>query len=91
MILSDIKQYLAQRGNASLSDLCIHFDANPEAMRGMLEQWMRKGRVQRHSASASCGSSCNKCDMDSTEIYQWVDAATSSFKGISITPECYDK
>ncbi len=91
MILSDIKHYLSQRGSASLSDLCIHFDTKPEAMRGMLEQWIRKGRVQKQSASASCGSSCSKCDLETTEFYQWVDAATGSFKGIAIKPEHCDK
>ncbi len=91
MILSDIKQYLSQRGSASLSDLCIHFDTNPEAMRGMLGQWIRKGRVQKHSASASCGSSCSKCDLESTEIYQWVDSADTTFRGIPIKQECHDK
>ncbi len=88
MILSDIKQYLSQRGSANLSDLCIHFDTNPEAMRGMLGQWIRKGRVQKYSASASCGSSCSKCDLESTEIYQWVGTAQNSFKDIPIKPEC---
>ncbi len=73
MILSDIKQYLSHRGNASLADICIHFDTDPEAMRGMLEQWIRKGRVKKQSISASCGSSCSKCNLEATEIYQWID------------------
>ena len=91
MILSDIKQYLSQRGNAALADICIHFDTKPEAMRGMLEQWIRKGKVQKHSMDVSCGSSCSKCDPESTEIYKWVDGADSAFKGIPIKPECHDK
>lgn len=73
MILSDIKQYLSQRGSASLSDICIHFDTDPEAMRGMLEQWIRKGRVQKQPISASCGSGCNKCNPETIEIYRWID------------------
>ena len=88
MILSDIKQYLSQRDSASLSDMCIHFDTDPNAMRGMLEQWIRKGRISKQSVSASCGGSCNKCGQESTEIYQWVAAAQNSFKGIPIKPEC---
>ena len=91
MILSDIKQYLSQRGNATLVDICIHFDTKPEAMRGMLEQWIRKGKVQKHSMDASCGGSCTKCDPESTEIYRWVDSADPAFRGITIKPECHDK
>jgi putative ferrous iron transport protein C len=91
MILSDIKQYLKQRGSASLSDISIHFDTDPDAVRSMLEQWIRKGKVNKLSAKATCGSSCNKCEQEGSEIYHWVDAANNSFKGISITPERHDE
>lgn len=56
-----------------MADISVHFDSDPNAMRGMLEKWIRKGRVSKQSVSASCGSSCNKCDPESTEIYQWID------------------
>jgi hypothetical protein len=84
MILSDIKQYLSQRGSASLSDISMHFNTEPGAMRGMLEQWIRKGQVTKHIASSTCNSSCNKCDSDSVELYQWVETTNSSFKNIAI-------
>jgi hypothetical protein len=84
MILSDIKQYLSQRGSATLSDISMHFDTDPNAMRGMLEQWIRKGRVAKHYTSSTCNSSCEKCNPESSEIYQWVDNTTSSFKGVKI-------
>jgi hypothetical protein len=84
MILADIKQYLSARGSASLSDISLHFDTEPNAMRGMLEQWIRRGRVTKHVASAACNSSCDKCDTESTEFYAWVDAAGSRLKNITI-------
>ena len=71
MILSEIKQYLAERGQATLGDIAVHFDAPPDAVRGMMEQWIRKGKVRRYNASSACGSSCSKCDPASTEIYEW--------------------
>jgi hypothetical protein len=45
MILSEIKRYLVEHKQATLGDLAIHFDTDPEAMRGMLEQWIQRGRV----------------------------------------------
>ena len=36
MILSDIRRYLQQCGQATLADIALHFDADPDAMRGML-------------------------------------------------------
>jgi putative ferrous iron transport protein C len=77
MILSDIRRYLQQRGQASLADLALHFDADPDAIRGMLQVWMRKGMVQRQVATASCGSSCSKCDAATTELYTWHGSSTA--------------
>ncbi|VAW72807.1 hypothetical protein MNBD_GAMMA14-1043 [hydrothermal vent metagenome] len=71
MILSDIRHYLEARGQATLADIALHFDADPDAVRGMLEVWIRKGRLHRHRATAACGSSCHQCDPAATEIYVW--------------------
>lgn len=71
MILSDIRRYLEQRGQATLGDIALHFDADPGAVRGMLEVWIQKGKVQRQMATASCGGSCTQCDPAATEIYVW--------------------
>lgn len=71
MILSDIRNYLEQRGQATLGDIALHFDAEPDAVRGMLELWMQKGKVHRQMATASCGDSCSQCDPSATEIYVW--------------------
>lgn len=71
MILSDLRDYLRQRGQASLQDMALHFDADPEALRGMLEHWIRKGKVTRQTAKASCGDSCTQCDPATVEIYVW--------------------
>ena len=71
MILSDLRDYLRQRGQASLQDMALHFDADPEALKGMLEHWIRKGKVTRQTAKASCGDSCTQCDPATVEIYVW--------------------
>jgi predicted ArsR family transcriptional regulator len=72
MILSDIKRYLKKHRRATLGDLANHFDTEPEAMRGMLEQWIRKGRVLKSELQASRNKSCSKCcDGSAMEIYEW--------------------
>ena len=71
MILSDVRSYLEQRGQATLADIALHFDADPDAIRGMLEIWMRKGRIHRRMATAACGSRCSQCDPATTEVYVW--------------------
>lgn len=71
MILSQVRDYLKQRGQCTLSDIALHFDTDADAVRGMLDVWIRKGKVEKRSATASCGSSCQSCDPAATEIYIW--------------------
>ena len=75
MILSDIKRYLMSQKQATLADIALHFDASPDAVRGMLEQWIRKGKVAKTLAGSSCGGSCTRCDPAAVEIYHWTDGA----------------
>ncbi|WP_456372689.1 FeoC-like transcriptional regulator [Thiolapillus sp.] len=73
-MLSDIRAYLQERGQASLSDIARHLDVTPEVARDMLQLWLKKGKVQRIAATPSCGSSCSQCDPATTEIYVWGEA-----------------
>jgi len=75
MILSEIRDYVRQRGQVTLADIALHFDADPDAVRGMLQVWIDKGKLHRQMATASCGGSCTQCDPASTEIYVWSNAA----------------
>jgi len=76
MILSNIRDYLKQRGQCTLSDIALHFDTNADAVRGMLEVWIRKGKVEKHSATDSCGTSCQACDPATTEVYSWSESGS---------------
>ena len=72
MILSDLRDYLKQQQRVTLHDLMIHFRMDADALRGMLAVWMRKGKVKKNAPdSASCGTSCCKCDPTLTELYEW--------------------
>jgi putative ferrous iron transport protein C len=71
MILSEVRDYLRERGQASLRDLALHFDASPEALRGMLAHWVLRGQVSRHRATGACGDSCTQCDPAAVELYAW--------------------
>ncbi len=74
MILSQLRDYLAERCRLSLQDMANHFDADPEALRGMLAILERKGQVQKLAAGTACGGCC-KCNDAAPELYEWVDGA----------------
>ncbi|MCF7992828.1 MAG: FeoC-like transcriptional regulator [Thiohalocapsa sp.] len=72
MILSELKQYLAEHRRVSLTDMVNRFDADPDALRGMLAVLERKGRVRKLDAQV-CGG-CSKCDPATVELYEIVDS-----------------
>ena len=74
MLLTDVKTYLSARGQASLDDLATHFTMAPDAMRGVLETWIGKGRARKVSDKLPCGS-CGKCESATSDMYEWVGAA----------------
>jgi hypothetical protein len=74
MLLTEVKTYLSARGRASLDDLAVHFCTEPEAMRGLVETWVAKGRVRRVNEALPCGT-CGKCDSATSDVYEWVGSA----------------
>ena len=54
MLLGEIRNYLQQRGSASLSDVATHFDIAPDTARFALDYWQQRGKVR--AVNAACGS-----------------------------------
>jgi hypothetical protein len=73
MILSDLRTYLKQQKKVALKDLVNHFNMDADALRGMLDKWMAKGKVRKISPNVSCGTSCCQCDPALIEFYEWVE------------------
>lgn len=71
MILTEIKQYLKSNRSASLTDLSVRFHVEPDAMRGMLDQWIKKGRIKKLPEGSGCSNCCANCNSGHLEIYEW--------------------
>ncbi|MCX7672620.1 MAG: FeoC-like transcriptional regulator [Thiobacillaceae bacterium] len=72
MILTRIHDHLRQHRRASVADLARLFDSEPSAVRAMLEQLVRRGRVRRLPAGTPCGGGCCKCAPEAVELYEWI-------------------
>ena len=73
MILTEIKKYLMENRVASLTNLSVRFNVDPDAMRGMLNQWIKKGRLRQLPKGAKCSKCCGECDSENLEIYEWYE------------------
>lgn len=73
MSLMAIRDYMRQRGQASVLEVAIHFDLSPEAAQLGLDYWFKKGKVR---PLAGCDSSCKGCNKNANQqSYEWVARA----------------
>ena len=72
MTPSEVKRYLTERKLAPLNDIALHFDMDPDAVRGVLSLWIRKGRVRLHQEEGCSSGCCGGCGEHVKEIYEWL-------------------
>lgn len=71
MILYEVRDYMRIHKRAALADVARHFAADPGAVRGMLDRWVVKGKLEKLSVDSYCTGGCTKCDPSAIEIYAW--------------------
>ena len=71
MILTDIRDYLRERKQATLADIALHVQSEPDTVRPMLQRLIDKGQVSLEPVSSDCGSKCTKCDPAARGVYFW--------------------
>lgn len=74
MILTEVRDYIRARGQVALRDLVLRFDMEEQAMRGVLEHWERKGKLEKLPSGTTC-SGCTDCAPEAVEIYRWTGDA----------------
>jgi len=70
MTPSELRHYLQQKKQATLADLALHFDSDPQAVRAAMETWLRKGQASEEQG-AGCAKGCCKCDPAAITLYRW--------------------
>ncbi len=67
-----LKKYLKKRKIVPLMDILNHFRVDKGFVEPMLDLWVRKGKVRRHTGTGNCQKGCCKCDPSMIEFYEWV-------------------
>ncbi|MFN3785673.1 MAG: FeoC-like transcriptional regulator [Thiothrix sp.] len=75
MLLAAIRDYLQQRGSASLQDVATHFDIATDTARFALHYWQNKGKVRELHNSCSSGCGGKSCGAATGTRYEWVRRA----------------
>ncbi|MGH8550531.1 MAG: FeoC-like transcriptional regulator [Methylococcales bacterium] len=73
MVLSELRNYLQENRRVLLADLANRFNMDADALRGMLQKWVTKGKVRKLSGDTDCSKGCCKCDPATLELYEWLE------------------
>lgn len=71
VLLSELKSYLSARRRVPIADLVNRFGVEADALRGMLNILIGKGRVRRLDDGEICAG-CAKCEAYLLETYEWI-------------------
>ncbi|MCG8509000.1 MAG: FeoC-like transcriptional regulator [Rhodospirillales bacterium] len=72
MILSELRDYLAETGRAPVAGLAHRFGIDEPALRGMLAVWESKNKVRIVKTDTNCDDGCTACPLGSCEICEWI-------------------
>jgi predicted HTH transcriptional regulator len=80
MILLELKKYIKQHEQVTLTDIKNHFDLSEEAAFGLINPLLKQGHVQEINASSCSTGKCSTgCSQNSKgPTYQWVDKRLKS-------------
>ncbi|NJN32706.1 MAG: sugar metabolism transcriptional regulator [Synechococcales cyanobacterium RM1_1_8] len=70
MILSELQNYLIEHHRVSLAQLEVKFGIDANALRGMINHLVHKGRLHKVTTPARCHG-CSICSEASLEFYEW--------------------
>ncbi len=85
MILQQLKALLQRHGTLAMKELSQWLQAEPEAVRGMLEHLQARGLVERLPSGTPC-SGCDHCPPEQIELWRWLGEAAPDHAVPPLTP-----
>jgi len=72
VILIDVKNYLSQKQTATLQELSLHFQRDPDFIRQLLSHWIKKGIISPAEKPIGCGTRCTQCRPEIAQVYRFI-------------------
>lgn len=70
-MLFELRDFIQKQGLVSSTQLAREFQLDEEALKPMLNCWVKKGCIKSLNAPQACKSPCSRC-RSSIEYYQFV-------------------
>lgn len=72
-MLFALRDHMKKVQVASITQLAREFSINTEALRPMLDIWVKRGVISLVSTARSCGQPCHGCDELTSTYYQYLN------------------
>ena len=74
MSLKKLQDFVFDFQRVSLAEMKLYLQIEGEAIRPMLDNLIEKGKVRKSPMVEKC-ETCQKCESDELEFYEWVETA----------------
>ena len=71
MNLQELQEFVCDFRRVSIAEMKLYLQIDSNSLKPMLEQLIQQGIVQKSPTTAEC-KTCQKCDADEIEFYEWV-------------------
>ncbi len=68
-----LRNYIKKYRAVSITQISREFVIDVQALKPMLDIWVKKGIVRAHNHPLSCKDKCNSCNTNDLVYYCWVD------------------
>jgi FeoC like transcriptional regulator len=72
MNLTELQDFVYDFRRVSLAEMKLYLQTDGETLKQMLNRLITQGKVQKSPTTMEC-STCQKCDVEEIEFYEWVD------------------
>lgn len=71
MKLQELQEFVFDFGRVSLAEMKLYLQIDRETLNPMLDSLIKQGLVQKSPTTEEC-KTCQKCESDEIEFYEWV-------------------
>lgn len=72
-MLYQLRSYIKKYRSVSITQISREFMLDVQALKPMLEIWVKRGEINIYNHPLACKSTCGTCNVSDVVYYCWVD------------------